>query len=402
MAFKFFEVVKYDGNPDVFAWMYENQNVKKNTTVVVGPNQIAFWVSNGVLIKSMGPGKHKLDGNYTQGLSWLVSQFHNGDVPSSGQIWFVSTGVRNLQWGTPNRISINLNYFDAFKTTALVAANGNIQLKLEPELNDGVEKFWDFIQELCEEYGGVNTVSVAGMQRYVVDTMLTQIQGGLAQALQQVDYGDHYAQLPQLSGYLGQTVVKSELENYGLEVRKFQIRTLEGDEQSVSRFKKWWDRLTEADIRKYEGLRAAEAHRYNTEQLGFGAAASRAAQGFTYQEERQFDVLDAGAGNSGVGGDFMSAGVGLAMGSQMGNVMGAMFVQSAQDTEASREQQVNIPPPATTRTNAANSFAVTSAPVNLKPTAPSETPQNPTKYCESCGKPASLTAKYCPNCGVLQ
>ena len=400
MAFNLFEVVKYEGNRDSFAWMFENPNVKRNTSVIVGANQIAFWVSNGQLIKSMGPGKHKLDGNYVQGFSWLVSQFHGGDVPSSGEIWFVSTGMRNLQWGTPNRISINLNYFDAFKTTAMVAANGNIQLKLEPSFDDeggsDVEKFWDFIQELREQYGDNRSVSVAGLQRFVLDSMLTQIQGGLAQALKQVNYGDHYAQLPQLSAHLAATVIVPELEGYGLQVKKFQVRTLEGDEKSIAQFAAWWKRLTDSDIAKYEALRHAEAERYGIEQVGFGTAASRQAQGFTFQEERQFDVLDSGASNAGVGGDFLSAGVGMAMGSQMGNVMGGMFVQSAADAEASREHQPDIPPPATTGIFVANNLADNTAP------GTSDSPASETKFCTECGQKIATTAKFCPNCGAAQ
>ncbi|SJM67223.1 SPFH domain-containing protein [Gulosibacter sp. 10] len=415
MVFNLFEVVKFEGSSDAFAWRYHNANVKKNTTVVVGPNQIAFWVSNGVIVKAMGPGKHRIDGNYTQGLSWVVSRFHSGEVPSSGEIWFVSTGLRNLNWGTPNRISINLNYFDAFKTTARIAANGNVQVKLAPQLDaegeDGTELLWQFIQELREQYGDERSVTQRGMQRFLVDSVLTRIQGGLAQVLRQVNYGDHYAQLPQLSEYLA-VHIAPELDRYGMELRSFQIRALEGDERSVEQFASWWGRLTEADIEKYEKLRAAEAERFGIEQTGFGTAASRQAQGFTFQEERQFDVLQSGAGNTGVGGDFMSAGVGLAMGSQMGNVMGGMFVQSAEDVQASREQQPDVPPPPTTGLFVANDLGATATapgrtsepeePARPDRGADDEEPAAAPKFCMHCGEQIVAAARFCPMCGGAQ
>ena len=410
MAFSLFEVVKFEGASDAFAWRHHNANVKKNTTVVVGPNQLAFWVSNGVIVMTMGPGKHRIDGNYTQGLSWVVSQFHDGRVPSTGEIWFVSTGLRNLNWGTPHRLSINLNYFDAFKTTASIAANGNVQVKLAPSLDadgeDDTEKLWQFIQELREQYGDDRSVTVTGMQRFLADSILTRIQGGLSQVLRQVNYGDHYAQLPQLSEFLAREVTP-EFSQYGIELRNFQIRLLEGDERSIGQFQAWWARLTEADIDKYEKLRAAEAERFGIEQTGFATAASRQAQGFTFQEERQFDVLQAGAGNGGVGGDFMSAGVGLAMGSQMGNVMGGMFVQSADDVQASREQQPDIPPPPTTGIFVANDLgtpAAASARAGGRADASDEADAEKaaTKFCIHCGEKAPVAARFCPMCGGAQ
>lgn len=417
MALRLFEVVKFEGNKDSFAWMFSNPNVKKNTTVVVGPNQYAFWVSNGQMVKVMGPGKHKVDGNYTQGFSWVVSQFHDGEVPSSGEIWFVSTGLRNIRWGTPHRLQINLNYFDTFRTTASVAANGNLQVKLSPDLGpDGeadLERIWDFVQLLREEYGDEGrSVSVQGMQRYIRDSILQVVQAHLAGALLQVNWGDHYAHLPIVAEQLQKQAIDPELEQYGMEVRNFQILLLEGDKDSQARFNKWWNTLTEADIKKYEVQRAAEAERYQLEQVGAGMGEARRSQGYTFQEERQFDVLQAGAGNKGIGGDFTSAGVGLAIGAKVGGAMGGLF-ETASENVATASRAGAPPTPQASADNLPGATNLGGAPTPPAPTPPAPTPPAPDapanasgaadmKFCIHCGTKIPAHAKFCSNCGEAQ
>ena len=51
---------------------------------------------------------------------------------------------------------------------------------------------------------------------------------------------------------------------------------------------------------------------------GYAKAKERAVQGFTYQQERQFDVLETAAGNEGTSGDTMGVGMGFGMGAGIG------------------------------------------------------------------------------------
>jgi hypothetical protein len=71
-------------------------------------------------------------------------------------------------------------------------------------------------------------------------------------------------------------------------------------------------------------------------------AAKRRMEGYTYQQERQLDVMETAAGNEGSAGQMMGAGMGLGMGfgvggafgQQMGNMAGVM-----------QQQQATPPPP---------------------------------------------------------
>lgn len=63
--------------------------------------------------------------------------------------------------------------------------------------------------------------------------------------------------------------------------------------------------------------------------------------GYTYQQERQFDVMEKAAGNEGSAGAMMGAGMGLGMGLGVGNVMGAQMGQIGGVMNA----QGMVPPP---------------------------------------------------------
>jgi DNA-directed RNA polymerase subunit RPC12/RpoP len=100
-----------------------------------------------------------------------------------------------------------------------------------------------------------------------------------------------------------------------------------------------------------------------------GLAQKRALEGYTYQDERGFDVAERVAANEAVGqmsnlgvGLGMMAGVGRAVGSNVGNMM--------QDTMG----------------------AVIG---NAKPTESETT----TAACSKCGKPLPTNAKFCLDCG---
>jgi hypothetical protein len=60
-------------------------------------------------------------------------------------------------------------------------------------------------------------------------------------------------------------------------------------------------------------------------------AASRSIQGYTYQQERQLDVMETAAGNTGPAGGMMGAGMGLGMGFGVGGAMGGMMGGIAQN-----------------------------------------------------------------------
>ena len=72
--------------------------------------------------------------------------------------------------------------------------------------------------------------------------------------------------------------------------------------------------------------------------------------GFSYQQERSFDVMQTAAGNEGNAGGAMGAGMGLGMGIGMGGPMAQNFAQTATQLNTA---PVSPPPPAAQQTEPA-------------------------------------------------
>ena len=94
-----------------------------------------------------------------------------------------------------------------------------------------------------------------------------------------------------------------------------------------------------------------------------GLAQKRAIEGYTYQQERSFDVAEKVAQNEGAG-NFSSAGIGLGMMAGVGGAVGGVVGGAVNDA-----------------------FAAT-------PTKPQGA-----GFCENCGAPLANGMAFCENCG---
>lgn len=399
---RMFQTIKFDDVDTYFAWRHDNTNVKLGTTVLVAPEQIAFWVSNGRLVSVLGPGKHKIDGNYVQGLSWVTSRFTGGEVPSSGELWFISTGQRNLRWGTVDAIPVFVSYANAFREMVELRAHGNIQVALGRD----AERIWWFINHLKGTYGDGRCVLSSELARFIRENIMDDLNASLAELVGAIDYGNHVPQLPAVGNHIRSQHISPLLDQYGLQVTKFQVSALKANDAFLRKRQAFWDKLTAAEVDKFEKMREAEAQRYGIEQTGYGQAASRRAQGYTFQEERKFDVLQEGAQNAGVGGDFTSASVGMAMGARMGGFMGGMFTDMAEDAAnppAGNSPQ-DPPPPRTTMFMAGDLSEGAAPPGQGPPPTPGtkETGESSTKFCIHCGTRLPGHARFCSECGGQQ
>ena len=105
-----------------------------------------------------------------------------------------------------------------------------------------------------------------------------------------------------------------------------------------------------------------------------GIAQKRSIEGYTYQDERGFDVAERVAGNQAVG-QFTNMGVGMGMisgiGGTLGNAVGGMMSNTL--GQAVTPQPAGTPP------------AAPAAPAGAK--------------CAKCGAALQPNAKFCPECG---
>ena len=117
--------------------------------------------------------------------------------------------------------------------------------------------------------------------------------------------------------------------------------------------------LTDIDIESIKTIRMSQAR-----------AVARETEGYSYQEERKFDILQAAASNEGVSGSMMGAGMGIGMGFGVGEEVGKVANQAFQQPRTS-----------------------------LCPNCQSPVNAN-SKFCSSCGQSLTVRKCVCINCGA--
>jgi hypothetical protein len=163
--------------------------------------------------------------------------------------------------------------------------------------------------------------------------------------------------LEELSGALHRQLVP-DFSDYGLAMERFFVTTIakpDGD-RAYERFKeihlRQYADVAEAQIRQKVGVieQQTEAQRMVIE--ADALAEKRKLEGFTYQQQRGFEVAEQLAKNEGVG-NFSNMGIGLGM---MGGVAAGMGSTVAGITAGAMAAAGNLVPPAQETGNGINAF----------------------------------------------
>lgn len=396
------KVIKYEGDNTTFIWKHPTEEFNTGSQLIVHESQEAIFFMNGQALDLFGPGRHTLD---TQNLP-LVGQFYNqvfdGETPFHCEIYFINKVEQMaIKWGTDSKVE----YIDpTYDFPLKIGASGQMNLRAQNSRKLLVkvvgtelgitqqmlaEKFRAFLTTRIKTYLA-NIIKKNKINIFAIDEHLTEMSLDL-KAMLDPDFSD-----------------------YGVALERFFVTTIvkPEDDKSYQRFKelhfrKYTD-VAEAELRQKIGVidQTTEAKRMVIEAKGL--AEKRATEGYTYQQEREFDVAERVASNEGVGemsnlgiGLGMMTGVGATVGSKVGDMMkGSMDNISNEST-----------PPAKAPTTGHCAQCGSSLPANAKfcldcgakvlnadgkvtcPKCNQVTPAG--KFCINCGNPLQTT---CPNC----
>ena len=169
-------------------------------------------------------------------------------------------------------------------------------------------------------------------------------------------------------------IFKPDFLDYGMTMERFFVTTIvkPEDDANYRRFKELHFRqyadVAEARLRQQTGIIDQEAQKQKMIIEAEGLAQKRALEGFTYHDERGFDVAEKVASNEAVG-QISNMGVGLGMMAGVGGAVGSQVGGMVQN-------------------------AMGSAMGNTETYKPTET-----SPCVNCGSPLTPTAKFCAECG---
>jgi len=295
------DLVKWSGSPNLLAWKFPSEELSTWTQLVVNESQEAYLVRGGVYEGPFGAGRHTLSTENLPLLRTVMGIPFGGKSPFTAEVWYVNR-VTNLdvRWGTPDSIQLQ---DPKYGVMVPVRAFGQYGIRItEPK---------KFLLKLVGTLPGFDADTLSDYFRGV---FITRIKTEIANAITRagVSILEINTQLEVLSEAL-KTSLSTEMAEYGVGLAQFNIHSINVPEDDLA----------------VKTLKAALAKR-----------AEMGIIGFTYQQERSFNVMETAAGNEGSAGTLMGAGIGVGAGFGMAPAIGQGFAQMTQHI-----QQPSPPPP---------------------------------------------------------
>ena len=371
------DVIKYEGDNRTFVWKHPSEDFNTSTQLIVHESQEALFFYNGQALDLFGSGRHTLE---TQNIPLLTSVsskiMSGGDTPFHAEVYFINLVEQmGISWGTNSKVQ----YMDPeFNFPLSIGASGEMALAVR-----------DSRRLLVKIVGTEAALSQDKLIGYFKSFLQTRIKTILANVIveDKLSIFEMDAKLEQLSADIKKRLMPDFAE-YGIELTQFLVTNTvkpEGD-PIYEKFKELYFRqyadIREAQIEQQTAVINAETHAKQKVIDARATADKRYIEGYTYQQERGFDVAEKVASNEAVG-EFSNMGIGLGMMTGIGGPVGSM-VGSAM-TEAMGTADLGA--------------AISSQPTQQSRVSVLATGQ--AKFCVECGYAFSGDdMKFCPQCGT--
>ncbi len=346
------EVVKYDGNPDVFAWKYPNSELGTWTQLIVNESQEAILFKGGQACDVFQAGRHTLDTSNIPILNKLVNLPFGGKSPFSAEVWYINKIFSlDIKWGTSTPIQLQDPKYNVFIP---VRAFGQFGIQIEDS-----KKF------LMKLVGCLPQFDKTNILKYFRGVYLTKSKDVISSYLvhKGISILEINAYLDEISTYLSEKILPS-FQEYGIQLTSFYVNDINvpEDDDAVIKLKAALSKRAEMDI-----------------------------VGYSYQQERSFDTLEGAATNpNSMQGGMMGAGIGLGMGVGVGGAIGQQFgglVQNITTAETKTcpqcKGQIGKNERFCNLCGCDTENAQTAKQIN----------------CGSCGCTLTESTKFCPKCG---
>ena len=318
---------------------------------------------NGQALDLFGAGRYTLETQNIPKIGKLLNRTTGDQTPFHCEVYFINrTEQMSIKWGTDSKVQ----YIEpTYGFPISIGASGEMSLRAE-----------DSRKLLLKLVG---TESFLGQQKLVGffrSFLMTRVKTYIAQVMKSsaINIFEIDEHLTEFSDAI-KRLLTGDFADYGVSLERFFVTNIakpDGDRQYEKfkelHFRQYAD-IAEAKLRQQTEIINAETEAQKTVIDSKAQATKRAQEGYTYQQERGFDVAEKVAQNEAVG-EFTNMGVGFGTMAGVGGAVGGMVGGMMND-------------------------AVSSA---MNPTAPSTV--NADSFCENCGAKLNNGAAFCEECGA--
>ena len=370
---KIAEVLKYEGDNSTFIWKHPSEDFNSLTQLIVHESQEAVFFMNGQALDLFGPGRYTLETQNIPKIGKFFNRALGDQTPFHCEVYFINKAEQMaIKWGTDSKVQ----YIDpTYGFPISIGASGEMSLRAE-----------DSRKLLLKLVG---TESYLGQQKLVSffrAFLMTRVKTYIAQIMKTnaINIFEIDENLVMFSENL-HTLLIPDFEDYGVSLERFLVTNIvkpDGDRQ-YERFKELHFRqyadIAEAKLRQQTDLIQAQTEAQKIVIDSQAQATKRVQEGYTYAQERGFDVAQDVAKNQAIGqftnmgvGFGTMAGVGGAVGGLVGNAVAGVMKQEQDTAEAIRFCE--------------------NCGAKLLPGM---------MFCEECGTPVPTDTGKCTNCGYV-
>ena len=371
------EVIKYEGDNSTFIWKHPCEDFNTKSQLIVHESQEAIFFSNGQALDIFGAGRHTLETKNIPLLRHFVNIPTGGVSPFHCEVYFINkTEQMAIRWGTDSKVQ----YIEpTYQFPLAIGASGEMTLSVA-----------DSKKLLLNLVGTESYLSRQTLVTYFRAVLMTKVKTYIAQTMRQnsINIFEIDEQLETFSHDL-HTKLKDDFLEYGVNLNHFYVTTIAKPDGSpqYERFKELHFRqyadIAEAKLKQQTDLIYAQTEAQKIVIDSQAQATKRAQEGYTYQQERGFDVAQDAAKNEGTG-QFTNMGIGLGMMAGVGGGIANMVGGAVNTAFNGVNQQSQSQPTPTADAFCENCGA------KLAPGA---------AFCDECGTKVALPDNICHNCG---
>ena len=332
---KIADIIKYEGDNTTFIWKHPCKDFNSLTQLIVHESQEAIFMMNGQALDLFCAGRYTLETQNIPEIGKALNRTTDGQTPFHCEVYFINkTEQMAIKWGTDSKVQF---MEPTYNFPISIGASGEMSLRAE-----------DSRKLLLKLVGTENFLGQENLTRYFRVFLMTKVKSYIAQVIreQKISIFEIDERLNEISSALLK-MLQPDFADYGIALERFFITTIvkPDGEASYEKFKSLHFRqyadIAEAKLRQQTAVIDAETQAQRTVIESQAMATKRAQEGYTYQQERGFDVAQDVAQNEAVG-QFTNMGVGFGtmagVGGAVGGVVGSV-VNNAFESVNNQPQQ---------------------------------------------------------------
>lgn len=388
------EIIKYEGDNSTFIWKHPCEDFNSLTQLIVHESQEAIFFMNGQALDLFGAGRYTLQTQNIPKLGKILNRTTDDKTPFHCEVYFINkTEQMSIKWGTDSKVQ----YIEpTYGFPLSIGASGEMSLRAS-----------DSRKLLLKLVGTEDFLNQQKLVGYFRAFLMTKVKTYIAQMMKEnaINIFEIDEQLSEFSESIKKLLIP-DFADYGVSLERFFVTTIvkpDGDRQYEKfkelHFRQYAD-IAEAKLRQQTDLIYAQTEAQKVVIDSQAQAAKRAQEGYTYQQERGFDVASEIAHNEAIG-QFTNMGVGLgtmagvggAIGGMVGNAVGGAInsIDNVQPQDASQLQNVLQPQDAASQEMQLQGVPAQGMAAQVIMAD---------AFCENCGAKLMPGSAFCEECGA--